>query len=160
MIYFSSQFSEANSNVIEYNGKKVFKNDRFDLMGKHRIKFIFISSKEKYEQCIVLALLNFEGNIFWNNKKYEKPNSKFPTLDLFEKDYGKEFILDVELESGYFGIYNGVIEEPEDNCVEYCSWGCAMIIEELSPVKKKYYCNDIDNDDDFDDLIFEIEILD
>ena len=35
---------------------------------------------------------------------------------------------------------------------------CLMIKEELGEDKFRFYCNDIDWDDDFDDLIFDLEI--
>ncbi len=143
MMYFSSQFAQANSNVIDYNGNKVYSNDEYALIGKHKVKFTFVSSNSKNEQCIVLALLNFKGDIFWNNKKFIIPKRAFPSLDLFEKDYGKEFILDIDLIENDIGIYNGaIIELGDTRFVRYCFEGCAMMIEELSPTKKRYYCND------------------
>ena len=44
--------------------------------------------------------------------------------------------------------------------VIYFSRSCAMKIEELSATKKRYYCNDFEDNDGFDDLIFEMEIMD
>ena len=36
--------------------------------------------------------------------------------------------------------------------------GCAMIIENISENHLRFYCNDHENDDDFNDLIFDLEI--
>jgi hypothetical protein len=109
----------------------------------------------------VLSLFDVKCDIYWNEKKYEIPKTKFPTLDIFEKQFGKEVILEIELNEGVISIYNGATKkEGKLKIVEYAVWGSAMRIEELSPTKKRYYCNDFENDDDFDDLIFEMEIMD
>lgn len=161
MKYFSLQFSEANSSVIEYNGRRVYRGDKFSILGHHKIKFTFISTNSPHTQAIVLATGNMEGDIYYNQKQHLNSKSPFSTLDIFEKDYGKEVILDVNLFGGKIGIYNGAVRKiGEKEFVSYCWWGSAMIIEEISPTKKRYYCNDYENDDDFDDLIFEMEILD
>lgn len=39
------------------------------------------------------------------------------------------------------------------------SFGNAFWIEKLSPTHSRFYCNDHEYDDDFDDLIFEVEVI-
>jgi hypothetical protein len=157
---FSEMFAENMSDCIVYNGEKVYSIDRYKLTRKHKVKFTFISTNSSNEQCIILILVNAKCNIYWNEKQYEIPKSKFPTLDIFESHYGKECILDVDLQEGDIGICNGSIRILGDKrFIEYASDGTAMKIVEISPTRKRYYCNDYENDDDFDDLVFEMEIM-
>ncbi len=143
--------------ILEYDGRLVHRVDRYKMNGKHRLKFTFISSNDVYEQGIILALANFNGDIFWEGKKYDIPKGRFPTLDLFEKNFGKEFVLEIVLRKGEILICNGSIVE---KIVRYWEGECGMFIDEISPNKKRYQCNDFSKDFDFDDLTFEIEILD
>ena len=46
-----------------------------------------------------------------------------------------------------------------DGAMQYEHNGAAMYFEEI-PNGKRYFCNDGYPDDDFDDLIFSIEIID
>ena len=101
----------------------------------------------------------FDGEISWNDQKYKIPKCAFPTLDLYEKHMGKEFILDIDLKNDDIHICNGVVS---DGYVRYWSGNNeGMYIEEITPKKKRYICNSpISKDFDFDDFIFEVEILD
>lgn len=161
ILNFASMITQTGNDFILYNNEKIYIVDKYNLNGKHKVKFTFVSTNSLNEQCIVLSLFDVKCDIFCNNKKYAPPKTKFPTLDIFEKYFGKEFILDIDLQEGHIGICNGsIMKAGETELVTYFSRSCAMKIEELSPTKKRYYCNDYENDDDFDDLVFELEILD
>lgn len=158
---FANMITKTGNNFIFYNNEKIYIVDYYNLHGRHKIKFTFVSTNSINEQCIILSLLNAKCDILCNNKKYTIPKTKFPTLDIFEKNFGKEFILDIDLQEGTIGICNGsIMKAGEMELVTYFSRSCAMKIEEISPTKKRYYCNDFENDDDFDDLVFEMEIMD
>ncbi|MGJ0687591.1 hypothetical protein ACR74R_13075 [Mediterraneibacter gnavus] len=82
---------------------------------------------------------------------------KFPQI-IFEETWApKEFELEIILEEGDIGISNGCLR-PRSDMITCFVEGCAMIKEELGEDKFRFYCNDIDWDDDFDDLIFDLEI--
>ena len=72
---------------------------------------------------------------------------------------GKEFILDIDLKNDDLHIYNGVVK---DGYVRYCSGNnVGMYIDVITPNKKRYICNSpISEDYEYDDFVFEIEILD
>ena len=63
----------------------------------------------------------------------------------------------IYLGEGDIGISNGCLR-PRSDMITCFVEGCAMIKEELGEDKFRFYCNDIDWDDDFDDLIFDLEI--
>jgi len=144
--------------TTEYDGRIIYNSDKYDQKGKHRLKFTFVSATDIYEQCIILCLDDVDADIFWEGKKYIIPKRKFPTLDLFEKKFGKEFILDIDLREGEIHICNGTLV---DGYVEYFDGECGMFIDKVGSNKTRYQCNSpIAKDFAFDDLTFEIEILD
>ncbi len=158
---FTNMIAKTGNDFILYNNQKIYIVDKYNLNGKHKVKFTFVSTNSQNEQCIILSLVDVKCDILCNNKKYKQLKTKFPTLDIFEKYFGKELILDIDLRAGTIGICNGsIMRVGEEELVTYFSRSCAMKIEELSPTKKRYYCNDFENDDDFDDLVFEMEIMD
>lgn len=154
---FKWMFEEQNATEIEYNGKRISALYRYDKKGKHRLKFTFVSTNSQHEQSIILHLYDFKGKIFWNGKRLKKERRRFPQI-IFEETWApKEFELEVILEDGDIEISNGCLR-PRSDMITCFVEGCAMIKEELGEDKFRFYCNDIDWDDDFDDLIFDLEI--
>lgn len=99
----------------------------------------------------------FKGKIFWNGKRLKKERRRFPQI-IFEETWApKEFELEIILEEGDIGISNGCLRPTTETITCFVD-GFAMIKEELGEDKFRFYCNDIDWDDDFDDLIFDLEI--
>ena len=147
--------------ILKIDGRLVHRSDVYNLKGKHRVKFTFVSSNGEEEQLIILTMdKKFDGDISWNGQKFKVPKCAFPTLDLYEKHMGKEFILDIEIKNDSLHICNGVVD---DGYVEYWDFEHrgGMYIEEVAPNKKRYICNSpISKDYEYDDLIFEVEILD
>ena len=154
---FKWMFEEQNATEIEYKGKQVSSFYRYDKKGKYRLKFTFVSTNSQHEQSIILHLDGFKGKIFWNGKRLKKERRRFPQI-IFEETWApKEFELEIILEEGDIGISNGCLR-PRSDMITCFVEGCAMIKEELGEDKFRFYCNDIDWDDDFDDLIFDLEI--
>ena len=143
------------------NNKEYCLYDEYNLKGKHKIKFKFISSNRVREQFIVLDLYSFKGDIFYQGKRYIKPKRKFPTLDLDEEFYGKKFVLEINLIEGNIRIFNGAAKIIGlKTMISYATNDFNMQIEQLSDTKKRYYCDDYEKNFCYNDLIFEIEILD
>lgn len=154
---FKWMFEEQNATEIEYKGKQVSSFYRYDKKGKYRLKFTFVSTNSQHEQSIILHLDGFKGKIFWNGKRLKKERRRFPQI-IFEETWApKEFELEIILEEGDIAISNGCLR-PRSDMITCFVEGCAMIKEELGEDKFRFYCNDIDWDDDFDDLIFDLEI--
>ena len=99
----------------------------------------------------------FKGKIFWNGKRLKKERRRFPQIIFEETWVPKEFELEVILEEGNIAISNGCLRPTTETITCFVD-GFAMIKEELGEDKFRFYCNDIDWDDDFDDLIFDLEI--
>lgn len=126
---FKWMFEEQNATEIEYKGKQVSALYRYDKKGK----------------------------IFWNGKRLKKERRRFPQIIFEETWVPKEFELEVILEEGNIAISNGCLRPTTETIACFVD-GFAMIKEELGEDKFRFYCNDIDWEDDFDDLIFDLEI--
>jgi len=159
MMMFSEQFLEQNSHEIEYKGEKVSAYFSFEEKGEHLLKFSFVSSSSKYLQAIIIHWDTFEGQLYIDGKEVKKPKGRFPQTILDEKYAPKHFEVRVVLHSGKFRICNGSDLLGDEKIWRSLYGGCAMIIEAKDENRYMFYCNDHENDDDFDDLIFEMEIL-
>ena len=125
------------------------------------MRFTLISSSSKYIQAIHLHLDGFKGALSINNKSIEIPKRKFPQIVFSENSVHRQFDLKVELDNGDLCICNSCCDESKlPGVFESLVYGCGMIIEKLNDNRYRFLCNDIDDDDDFDDFIFEMEILD
>ena len=75
MMWFSAQFAMANSDVIEYNGKKVHRFFKIEKPGEYLLKFKFISSNSQFSQAIDIHYGGIKGNMYFlgeNTTKKEK----------------------------------------------------------------------------------------
>lgn len=159
LIPFTSQFTMQNSSEIDYKGKKVNRFYTYDRKGTHILRFTFVSTNSVNEQGITFHLSRFKGEMYINDEKIKIRKSRFPQLMFDEKNTPKQFEVKVILEDGDITICNCCTHP---NCPEI--WdslleGCAMIIEKLGEDSFRFHCNDMENDDDFDDLIFDMQIL-
>ena len=159
MKMFSSMFQEQDSYEIEYKGKKINQCFVFDKKGEHILKFSLISSNSEYLQAIIIHWSSFEGQLFINGEEVKKPKKRFPQTILDEKYAPKQFEIRVILHNGRFIICNGSDLLGDESIWRSLYGGCAMIIEEIGENHYRFYCNDHEIDDDFDDFVFEMEII-
>lgn len=159
IMMFSEKFSLSESFEIEHKGKTVRAFYNFDKKGEYILRFKFISTLSQYDQAIVLHLDSFVGKLYIDEKRLEIPKNKFPQIVLEEKNAPRQFDLKVQLEAGELTICNG--SDLLGTGAMWCSLdeGCAMIVDTVNENHMVFYCNDHENDDDFDDLIFEIEVI-
>ena len=159
MLMFSEQFSEQKSDEIIYNGKVINRFFRFEQKGTHLLRFSFVNSTSKYTQAIIFHLISFDGKIFYNDKEIEKPKKSFPQIVFSEKSSPNIFELKITLNSGSLYICNGSDLLGNEKTWASLYGGCAMIVENKQKNSYRFYCNDHENDDDFNDLIFDLEII-
>lgn len=159
MLMFSERFSSKKSFEIDYKGKKVNAFYKFDKQGMHILRFTFIESKSTFKQAIIFHFNQFIGEIVINDKKIDIPKRQFFQLIFEETETSAQFDVHVELKAGDIVICNGSDPLGYGGIWHSLSHGCAMIIESIKENHFKFYCNDHENDDDFDDLIFELEIF-
>lgn len=124
------------------------------------LRFSFISSNSFFEQAIVVSLDDdFQGSIYLNGKNMKIPNSRFPKFVFWKETAPVQFEIAVTIENGFLAICNGSDPFGDKKICRHLSGGCAFFIEKLEDNKLRFHCNDHENDDDFDDLIFDLEFV-
>jgi hypothetical protein len=144
---FNKLFAETKGQPIKYKGFTLWKSDNFPIGKKTKIRVIFESVNSKWRQGISLS-----------TDKGIKVKGKF-----FKRGFGiwRDTAPDVTecicySKNGVLRVWN--VWDTGDGVVESRHYGAAMIVEQL-PNGRRYRCNDGYPDDDFDDLIFRIEVV-
>ena len=155
-------------NSRAFNGKSWFEHDgktflrwyTIDKEGIFKLKINVIATKSAHKQGIALFFSNFKGKLHLNGKNLPVLKGKFKHY-VFDEDTipGDGLILSVHAEAGHLVLGNGS-RTPGDGGFECGAFGCAFWIETLAENKFRFHCNDHEMDDDFDDLIFDLEIED
>lgn len=157
-MYFSQMWKDATFEA-EYKGVIVNGLYRISRKGTTKLKFTFVSTASKFPQAIVIHYDGLVGELLINGNLVKPPKKKFPQL-VFSADHSpKEFEVEVHLTSGNIAICNGFDSFSEGQSFDSLCLDCAMIIENLGENKMRFHCNDHEMDDDFDDLVFDMEII-
>ncbi len=160
MMCFVEQFVEADSDTIVYKGKTIHRFFKIKKPGEYLLKFKFNSSNSRFSQAIDVHYGSLKGNMYFLGENITKKKSTFAQAIFFEDDITSRcFELELKLKDGWITICNGSDTDGSKKICRSLVFGCAMIIEEIKQNHYKFYCNDFENDDDFDDLIFELEIV-
>lgn len=143
------------SDQLNYQGKVIKKHYKLDVPGEYDLTFTFLSKNSPFNQAVVLFFCDFKGELYLFDRKYNLPSSRFPKVNFWFDQVNTEIPVKIRLIEGSVLICNG--SDPTGNkqiCHSLC-FGCALQIEEQDN-KLIFHCNDHENDDDFDDLIFEV----
>lgn len=122
--------------------------DRLPVTHSQKIRVTFESSNSEWDQGIYFAT---DGAFEINGQTVKK------ALVLWKNTAPHEVIMRVKSKKGECLIKN--VWDVGDGVAHSWHNGAAMIIEESGP-SRRYRCNDGKPDDDFDDLVFRIELLD
>lgn len=146
---FQKQFEASRGQPIEYEGKLLTMMDRVAVGRATAIRVTFEHCAGDWRQGVRLKC---DGEFLVNEQKIPGKGGFVLWQDTAPRISDVAFQGKVNEIRIYnvWDIGNGVIE----------SWhnGAAMIIEEI-PNGKRYRCNDGRADDDFDDLVFSIELI-
>lgn len=145
---------------VEYEGKRYCRYLLFDEASIYCFKFRFVSTNSPYIQSINVTFANFRGEVFLNNEKISIKKGKFSTLTFCEDTAPREFVLRVNVKQGFVMISNSSRDWQRDATGNSKWLVCAMIVDNIGKNVYRCYCNDQEYDEDFNDLIFEMEILD
>lgn len=153
-MYFSSMFSEAKSNVIDYFGEKIYNCYFYDLLGDYEFNIEFLSSKDDL-QCIVFVFsYDFIGNIYLNGVKYDVLLGKYKSINVFESVYGSKVNVRLNIKHGKIGVCNGNVHNiGTKKTVLYAGRGHAMKISQ-NVNDLLFECNSNEYDKSFTDLTF------
>lgn len=154
----NDKFFDMKTEVI-YEGKlysRIFA--VIDAPGKYRFHFEFISTNSDYEQCIGLSLFEFKGVIYIDGEKVKLGRGEFKGMQFSEKTAPQKFDIEIDVESGIVSIYNSARGWLEDIKNHTPSAVPAMIVDKIEENNYVFHCNDYVYDDDFNDLVFSLEI--
>jgi hypothetical protein len=156
MTLFSELFEQSQGKPIIYKNKTIYR--AFTLSGPKKIKIIvtFIGKNSKFNQGISFNMFTMEGKLICNGHTINKGG-----FEIWEHSSPKNFELNVEIYKGELNIFN-ICEDIDHRGSVYevnLTMGMAFYYEEISNNKYRFYCNDWEPDDDFDDLIFDIEFV-
>ena len=156
---FSVLFEEAERDEINYKGKSVYQYLRCTKNGIYRFHFRNVSTNSKRGQYIDFHIMNMVGEIYINDILTPIPKRKFPQIVLKYDKLTEDFSLRIVLSDGDFLLCNADNEgDEEDIYVDSLIFGFAMTIDRLENGWFRLNCNDRENDDDFDDLVFEMKV--
>ena len=172
--------------TFEHDGKVFYRSYKIEQHGRFQLKLQVVSIKSAYRQAIAFSLSSspkFKGTLLINGQKFipEKKNSNYVMPVAFPDKI--EITMDFDVVEGYIRIANAsdfLDDYPE--LIERISqqtgrsreqfrgnsytsgftaahlYGNAFWVESLSKNRYRFHCNDHKMDDDFDDLIFDLEM--
>ena len=171
---------------FEENGKLFYRSYKIEGIKKYKLHIQINSINSPYHQAIAFSLSTtprFKGHILINGISFDTKKTQQAYVMPVEFPYKTIITMEVDVEEGYIRIANasdflddypdliekisaqtGRTRENFRGC-SYASgfsagflYGNAFWIEEISDNKHRFHCNDHKLDDDFDDMIFDIEI--
>ena len=148
-----------NKNEIIYDGKLYSRLYRMiDSPGRYILHFEFISTNSDYEQCIGLSLFKFKGAVYINGERVKLGRGEFTGMQFSERTAPQKFNVEIDMKSGVISIYNSARGWREDIINHTPSAVPAMIVDKTGENSYVFHCNDYVYDDDFDDLVFSLEV--
>ncbi|MGB7158057.1 MAG: hypothetical protein WBD40_08320 [Tepidisphaeraceae bacterium] len=146
MMSFQDLFMRSKGQPVVYNGRLIQLVDHLKVVDGQRVKVRFESVNSDWRQGIGLTT---KGSFDVNNQTIKK-------IVLWHDTAPREVVLTVNTKSGECEVKN--VWDTGNGVTESWHNGAAMIVEEVGPLRR-YKCNDGRADDDFDDLVFSIELL-
>jgi hypothetical protein len=143
---FEDLFLKSKGQPVDYDGRTIQMVDRLKIGPSASIRLIFESVDADWRQGISLTI---DGCFEVNGQKIEK------SIVLWQDSAPQEVALSVLSKKGELQVKN--VWDVGDGTIHSWHNGAAMIVEgdELS---RRYLCNDGRADDDFNDLVFRLEI--
>ena len=172
---------------MEADGKVYYRSYSFDKKGKHRITIRVCEINSSYKQGITFSLSSipeFNGSLIINGQQFVPQKRKRIDYTIQNIVVGEEIVFELDMQEGVFRFanasdflddYPGLSEKlsaqtgrtrEEFRGVSYYSGlstaynnGNAFWMEQLGEDKYRFHCNDHKMDDDFDDIILDVEIV-
>jgi hypothetical protein len=146
-VVFEDYFNKSDGKPFIYNGKEIKMSDKINLPSSEVVlKISFISTDSNWKQGIVLQT---KGEFDINGQKLPSK------VVLWEDTAPTEVKMLVKSKDKVLFAYN--VWDTGDGTMHYGHNGGAFYLEDKEEIRT-YYCNDGYPDDDFNDLIFTIEI--
>jgi hypothetical protein len=145
---FEERFRKSGGKPIIYKGEELVMIDRFPVPKRPtRMECRFVSTSSRWRQGMNLST---KGKIHIANQTISQP------IALWEDTAPRSEVIVCDSKNGILEVYN--LWDTGDGVTEAWHNGAAMIVEEI-PGGRRYRCNDGYPDEDFDDIVFELVIL-
>ncbi len=151
---FEKYFFESKGKPVIVDGRLIHLADFFEVVDGQKVRVVFESAKSDRRQGASLS-----GKVDFIVNEQVGPNG----VVLWSDTAPREVVLEVRAKAG-------TSKTKPVRCMVRNVWeasagfmdsghnGAAMIVEEL-PRGKRYWCNDGRPNDDFDDIVFTLEVL-
>ena len=171
---------------IEVDGKTYYRSYKIEQQGKYRLIIRIISINSDYNQGIAFNFSKtpvFKGTLFLNGQKFVPEKKQRYYIIPVAWPEKSEIVMDLDVLNGFFVLanasdclddYPALIERISQQTGRprelfrgngYTSgftasnlYGNAFWVEAFSKNLYRFHCNDHQMDQDFDDLIFDLEI--
>jgi hypothetical protein len=143
---FEELFLESKGQPVLYKGQRIQMVDNVPALNGQELKVTFESVNSDWRQGVALTT---DGGFVVNKQTIRK------SVVLWHDTAPKEVSVIIQTKKGQCQIKN--VWDTGNGVMHSWHNGAAMIVEELGCVRR-YRCNDGRPDDDFDDLIFSIEL--
>ncbi len=147
MISFGEFFRKSKGQPVIYNGQVIQMVDRLSMVDGQQFKVIFKSVNSDWRQGINLST---DGSFEVNGQTVKK------SIVLWNDTAPQEVVIQIKSKKGECLVKN--VWDTGDGVIESWHNGAAMIVE-ISDSGRLYKCNDGRPNDDFDDLVFCIELI-
>jgi len=172
--------------TFEEDGKVFYRSYKVEKQGKFRLKIRIVSINSPYRQAIAFGFSSqpkFKGSILINGQQFKEEKKRMNYVMPVELPNKDEIVMDLDVTNGYVYLSNAsdfLDDYPEliekisvqtgrtRDQFRGCSYtsgfsagilyGNAFWMEQFSTNRYRFHCNDHQMDDDFDDLIFDLEI--
>ena len=143
---FEDLFLKSKGQPVVYNGRTIQMVDRLTVANGQRLKVTFEEVNADWRQGVCLTA---DVGFLVNNQIVKK------SVVLWKDTAPREVLLKVQTKKGECQVKN--VWDVGDGVMHSWHNGAAMIVEQIAS-GRRYKCNDGRADDDFDDLIFSIEL--
>lgn len=160
MIVLEDLFRENNGEAIIYKGKEIIGIDRISVPKKFKVAIRLISTNSEWKQAVDVKV---NGKIYLKDGGEAKHFALWESLFRDEPEDNGCVICSGTSKDGIFLVWNAW--ENKGTRTRHDAWtgNGGMIKEEIREGVYRYYCNDGHLDKyrpiDFDDIIFEVEVI-
>lgn len=174
------------SESVEHCGKIYYRNYKIERTGCMRLVIHVTSINSPYRQAIAVDFCGnpkFKGTIYINGIEFVPERKRQYYVMPVELPDKCEIVMDLEIIEGYLRLANAsdFLDDYPDlikqisaqtgrtrdqfrgnsytsGFTPHFGYGNAFWVEEIGENKYRFHCNDHKMDDDYDDIIFELEI--
>lgn len=130
---------------------------RIEKAGTYQLKLRCISSVDSIEQGLLISLLSFKGKLSIDGDEYPMPKRKYPKVLISQEDFQTDLEIQVTLAEGSVVIMNASYDTEIDRW-DYYTYYHLMNIEKKGANSLRCCCRAHEDDKNFSDLVFDIEI--